>query len=159
MTILLIYLPKVIVSPVAGVLIDRWNRRNAMIMSDFATGMITIAVMFLTLSNRLEVWHIYLAVTITSSFNAFQLPAYTAAISQLVPAKDFSRANGMVQASNAVAKISAPFIAGLLIKSIGLEGVLSIDFITFVVAIITLVSVKFPPVKRFTKIKQPPLRD
>ncbi len=159
LTILLIYLPKVIVSPVAGVLIDRWNRRNAMIMSDFATGMITIAVMFLTLSNRLEVWHIYLAVTITSSFNAFQLPAYTAAISQLVPAKDFSRANGMVQASNAVAKISAPFIAGLLIKSIGLEGVLSIDFITFVVAIITLVSVKFPPVKRFTKIKQPPLRD
>jgi MFS family permease len=157
LTILLIYLPKVIVSPIAGVLIDRWNRRNAMIMSDFATGMITVAIMLLALSNRLAIWHIYLAVTITSSFNAFQLPAYTAAISQLVPAKDFSRANGMVQASNAVARIAAPVIAGILMKRIGLEGILCIDFMTFAVAIITLVSVKFPPVKRFTKSKQQPL--
>jgi MFS family permease len=159
LTILLIYLPKVIVSPLAGVLIDRWNRRNAMIMSDLATGLITLGIMFLALSNRLSVWHIYVAVTITSSFNAFQLPAYTAAIAQIVPKKDFSRANGMVQASNAAARIAAPFIAGILIKSIGLAGVLCLDFMTFAVAIITLISVKFPPVKRFSKTKQPPLLD
>ena len=50
--ILLIYLPKVIVSPIAGVLIDRWNRRSAMILSDGATGIVALTVMLLALSKQ-----------------------------------------------------------------------------------------------------------
>ncbi len=148
LTILLIYLPKVIVSPFAGVLIDRWNRRYAMIMSDVVTTLITIFVIFLVSTNQLEVWHIYLAVTITSTFNAFQTPASTAAIAQVVPPQHFSRANGMVQVSSGVAKIVSPFIAGILMKFIGLEGVLTVDLGTFVVALFTLSIVRFPNVKR-----------
>ncbi|MEM9275993.1 MAG: MFS transporter [Cyanobacteria bacterium P01_F01_bin.143] len=147
-TVLLIYLPKVIVSPFAGVLIDRWNRRYAMIMSDVVTTLITIIVMLLALSNQLEVWHIYLAITVTSTFNAFQTPASTAAIAQVVPPQHFSRANGMVQVSNGVAKIVSPFIAGILMQFIGLEGMLSIDLGTFVVALFTLFIVRFPNVRR-----------
>jgi MFS family permease len=148
LTILLIYLPKVIISPLAGVLVDRWNRRYAMILSDSVSGIITLVVMTLVFFDKLEVWHIYVAVTINSAFGAFQLPAYLAAIAQLVPERNFSRANGMVQVSSGVAKIAAPFIAGLLMKFVGLEGVLSIDTITFMVALITLLSVKFPNQKR-----------
>ena len=148
LTILLIYLPKVIVSPFAGVVIDRWNRRYAMIMSDVVTTLITIIVIFLASSNQLEVWHIYLAVTVTSTFNAFQTPASTAAIAQVVPPQHFSRANGMVQVSSGVAKIVSPFIAGILMKFIGLEGVLTIDLGTFVVALFTLSIVRFPNIKR-----------
>ena len=148
LTILLIYLPKVIVSPFAGVLIDRWNRRYAMIMSDVVTTLITIIVIFLASTNHLQIWHIYLAVTITSTFNAFQTPASTAAIAQVVPPQHFSRANGMVQVSSGVAKIVSPFIAGILMKFIGLEGVLIVDLGTFVVALFTLSVVRFPNVKR-----------
>ena len=148
LTILLIYLPKVIVSPFAGVLIDRWNRRYAMIMSDVVTTLITIIVIFLVSTNQLEVWHIYLAITVTSTFNAFQTPASTAAIAQVVPPEHYSRANGMVQVSSGVAKIVSPFIAGILMKFIGLEGVLTIDLGTFFVALFTLSIVRFPNVKR-----------
>ncbi|MGK7894180.1 MAG: MFS transporter [Xenococcus sp. (in: cyanobacteria)] len=148
LTILLIYLPKVIVSPFAGVLIDRWNRRYAMIMSDVVTTLITIIVISLVSTNQLEVWHIYLAITVTSTFNAFQTPASTAAIAQVVPPQHFSRANGMVQVSSGVAKIVSPFIAGILMKFIGLEGVLTVDLGTFVVALFTLSIVRFPNVKR-----------
>ncbi|MCC0177313.1 MFS transporter [Waterburya agarophytonicola K14] len=151
LTILFMYLPKVIISPLAGVLVDRWNRRSAMIMSDLGTGIVTLAVFFLVGSNNLAIWHIYLALTITSSFNAFQQPAYIAAISQLVTAKNLSRANGMVQASFAIAKIAAPAIAGLLMKFWGLKTILSIDIVTFTIAIVTLLSVKFPDFKRFTR--------
>ena len=148
LTILLIYLPKVIVSPIAGVLIDRWNRRSAMIFSDTLTGLVAIAIMCLVLTQKLEVWHIYIAVTFTSTFNTFQTPAYVSAISQIVPRQHLSRANGMVQASNGVAKISSPVIAGLLMKFVGLEGILTIDVITFVIALISLSVVRFPDFKK-----------
>jgi MFS transporter, DHA3 family, macrolide efflux protein len=156
LTILFIYLPKVIISPLAGVLVDRLNRRYAMILSDLGTGIITATVLLLVLSHHLEVWHIYIAVTVSSSLNAFQQPAYLAAIAQLVPPQNLSRANGMVQASFAIAKITAPVIAGLLMKAVGMTTVLSIDLITFAIAIFTLLSVKFPDIKRFTrKTKRP----
>ena len=154
LTILFMYLPKVIISPLAGVLVDRWNRRSAMIMSDLGTGLVTIALLSLVWSDNLAIWHIYLALIVASSLNAFQQPAYTAAIAQLVPSNNLSRANGMVQASFAIAKIAAPAIAGLLLNYFGLKTILSIDIVTFTVAAITLISVKFPDFKRYTKVKR-----
>lgn len=148
LTVLFIYLPKVIVSPLAGVLIDRWNRRYAMILSDLVSGMVTVTILLVVWSGQLEIWHIYLAIIVTSIFNAFQLPAYTAAIAQLVPKQNLSQANGMVQASSAIAKIAAPVSAGLLLQVVHLKGILIIDFSTFLVALISLSLVKFPELKR-----------
>ncbi|MGK7874282.1 MAG: MFS transporter [Xenococcaceae cyanobacterium] len=145
--VLLIHLPNIIISPIAGALVDRWNRRGAMILSDFAAGISTLGILVLVFSERLEIWHIYLAVAISSIFNAFQLPAYTAAIAQLIPKKHYSRANGMVQTSKAIARVISPVIAGFLVGIIELEGILLIDFSTFVVAIITLLSVRLPHIK------------
>lgn len=153
LTILFMYLPKVIISPLAGVLVDRWNRRFAMIVSDLGTGLMTIVILSLVWFNNLAVWHIYLALIVSSSLNAFQQPAYTAAIAQLVPPKNLSRANGMVQASFAIAKIAAPAIAGLLLNYFGLKTILSIDIVTFCIAVLTLISVKFPDFKRARKAK------
>lgn len=154
-TILLIYLPKVLVSPLAGVIIDRWNRRWAMILSDGMTGLITIGLIGLVWTQQLAVWHIYLSVTVASIFNAFQLPAYTAAIAQIVPQKHLSRANGMVQVSSGVAKIASPFIAGLLMKFVGLSGILTIDLITFAIALVSLSIVRFPNIRRKPLKKSP----
>ena len=151
LTILFMYLPKVIISPLAGVLIDRWNRRFAMIMSDLGTGLVTIAILALVWTNHLAVWQIYLALIVSSSLNAFQQPAYTASIAQLVPKNNLIRANGMVQASFAIAKIASPAIAGLLLHRFGLKTILCIDISTFAIAILTLISVKFPEFKRYKK--------
>jgi MFS transporter, DHA3 family, macrolide efflux protein len=151
LTILFMYLPKVIISPLAGVLVDRWNRRFTMIMSDLGTAMVTIAILSLVWTDNLAVWQIYLALIASSSLNAFQQPAYTASISQLVPANNLIRANGMVQASFAIAKIASPAIAGLLLHRFGLKTILCIDTSTFVIAILTLISVKFPDFKRYKK--------
>lgn len=142
--ILLMYLPNVLISPIAGVLIDRWNRRYALILSDTAAGICALVVMVLVSLGRLEVWHIYLTVTVISVFNAFQLPAYTAAIAQLIPKEYQSRMNGMVQISKAIAKLLSPMIAGFLVTSIGLKGILFIDFSTFLFALTTLLVVRFP---------------
>ena len=154
LTIVFMYLPKVLISPLAGVLIDRWNRRSVMIASDLGSGAIAIAILLLVWTDSLAVWQIYLALIISSTLNAFQQPAYTAAISQLVPANNLSRANGMVQASFAIAKIAAPAIAGLLLNYFGLKTILFVDLTTFCIAIVTLITVKFPSFKRHTRTKR-----
>jgi MFS family permease len=152
-TLLFIYLPNVLISPFAGVLVDRWNRRWAMAIGDFIAGCTTLVVMFLLAFGQLEVWHIYLAVAVMSIFEAFKLPAYTAAIAQLVPRQQQSRANGMVQISKAAAKIIAPIAAGILIKLIDLKGVLLVDCTSYILAIATLSMVRFPNLK-IAKVKR-----
>lgn len=152
-TLLFIFLPNVLIAPLAGVLVDRINRRWAMIISDCVAGVTTLSIMFLSAIEQLQVWHIYIAVALMSIFEAFQLPAYIAAIAQIVPTQQQSRANGMVQISKAIAKIVAPITAGLLIKFIGLHGVLSIDCFSYIVALSILLTIRFPNLK--TKKIQP----
>ena len=154
MVILLTYLPNTLISPIAGSLVDRWDRRWAMILSDSAAGVGTLIIGALVLTNQLAVWHIYLAVGVNSIFNAFQLPAYTAAISQLTPSEHYSRMNGMVQISRGIARVISPAIAGFLIGILGIGGILIIDFSTFLVALSTLLIVRFPTVNR--KLTKPP---
>ena len=141
---LFIHLPSIFISPFAGAMVDRWSRRRVMIISDSITGVTALAIMFLVFSEQLQIWHIYVAVGMSSICNAFQWPAYIAAISQLVPVQHLSRANGMVQGAIATARILGPSIAGLLIIKIHLQGILLVDFSTYLLAFFTLLMVRFP---------------
>ena len=137
-------LPGIVFSPIAGALVDRWDRRWAMILSDSGAGLCTLSVAVLLLAGRLEVWHIYLAMAISSTFSAFQWPAYSAATTLLVPKVNLGRASGMVQASEAAAQIIAPVLAGALMGMIQIQGIILIDFATFLFAVTTLLIVRVP---------------
>lgn len=149
---LLMYLPQVIISPIAGALVDGGSRRFWMILGDSMSAVLTCWLFALVYADQLAMWHIYVAVGVNSIFTAFHWPAYTAGIAQLVPQQNFNLANGMVQASRAAGKIVAPVLAGVLINAIQLEGVLLIDLLSFVFAVTTLSLVKFPPVQKHEKL-------
>ena len=70
-------LPSIVVSPIAGVIVDRWNRRWCMILSDSGAGITTVAVALLLATGSLQLWHIYLAVGVDSIFKAFQFRVET----------------------------------------------------------------------------------
>lgn len=144
LTILFSNLPRILLLPVAGSLADRWNRRWVMILSDAGNALITIGVFAMVLFGNLQFWHIYLIVTLGSIFSAFQEPAYTASITMLVPKKDLSRANGMMQMGQALEMVITPVIAGVLFVTIGLSGILMIDFVTFLFAVGALLIVRIP---------------
>jgi hypothetical protein len=139
-------LPSILISPVAGALVDRVNRRWCMILSDSGAGITTAACALLlaTGSGSLEIWHIYLVVSLSSIFKAFQLPAYTASTSMLVPKEHLPRASGMVQSAEACAQLISPLLAGVLLGIVQLHGVILIDFVTFLFALTTLLLVRFP---------------
>jgi len=143
-------LPKVIFSPVAGALVDRFDRRKVMILADVGAGLSTLFIALMLFSVRLELWHIYLSAAVSAVCGAFQWPAYTASVTQLVPKEQLGRANGMNQFGRAAAEIFSPLLAGVLVLTIGLEGVILIDVATFLVAVLTLSLVRFPglPIKQ-----------
>lgn len=137
-------LPRIVLSPLAGSIVDRWDRRWIMIVSDTGAGLCTFSLVLLLGAGRLEVWHVYLISGISSAFGAVQWPAYTATTTLLVAKEHLGRANGMVQFGRATAEILAPSLAGLLVKIIRLEGVILIDFATFAFAVLTLLPGRFP---------------
>jgi DHA3 family macrolide efflux protein-like MFS transporter len=137
-------LPAIALSPLAGAVADRLDRRLILILSDTGAALGTLSIALLLLVGRLEIWHIYVAMGISSAFRAFQWPAYTASISLLVPKEQFGRASGMIEFGQATAQTVSPLIAGLLLVVVQLVGVVLIDVATFLFAVTTLLLVRIP---------------
>ncbi len=139
-------LPYVLLAPLAGAVADRWNRRLIMIVTDTGSALLTIliAVMLFLAPGGLQVWHIYLVSVVGSVFGTFQEAAYQPSVTMLVPKEQFGRASGLIQTGQAVRGIIAPLLAGVLYVSIGLEGILIIDFASYFFAIGALLLVRIP---------------
>jgi hypothetical protein len=115
-----------------------------MLLSDAGAACSTIAVAFLLFTGQLEVWQIYCAVAVNSTFSAFRWPAYTAATTLLVPKQYLGRANGMLQLGHAASQLVAPVLAGVLVGTIQLHGVILLDFTSFLFAFVTLLLIRIP---------------
>ena len=96
-------LPAIIISPFAGAIVDRYDRRNVMIVSDVCAALSTAAVAILLFTDNLQIWHIYLASVVSSATYAFQSPAYSASTTLLVPKQHYGRAAGLVSAAQGAA--------------------------------------------------------
>jgi MFS family permease len=138
------FTPGVLLSPVAGALVDRWNRKLVMMLSDLGTGISTIAVLLLYNGGHLEIWHLYVAGFFAGVFQAFQFPAYSAAVTMMLPKEQYARASGMLSLAGSASGVLAPVVAGALLAVIGIGGIMAIDIVTFVFAIGALLLVQIP---------------
>lgn len=137
--------PSIILSPLAGALVDRSNRKLVIILTDLAAGIVTLAwLVILATAGDLALWQIYLGNIITGAFNSLQFPAFSAAVSLMIPKAQFSRAAGMLDFAGAASNILAPAFAGALLGPIGLVGIMLIDVVTFVVGILGVIVVHMP---------------
>jgi predicted MFS family arabinose efflux permease len=137
-------IPEIVLSPFIGALVDRWDRRRVMIVSDGLAGLGTLAIALLLLAGQLAIWHIYVVAAISAACRAFQWLAYIASLPLLVPPEQLGRANGFAQIGQAVANLLSPALAGLLLIAIDLPGVILIDFSTFLVAVLAQLPVRIP---------------
>jgi MFS family permease len=145
-----VFLPTALFTPVAGALIDRWNRKLVMMLSDLATALGTLVALILFVSGRLEIWHVYGIGILMGFFTAFQYPAYSAAVSTILPKEHYARAEAMLGLAYAVSSFFAPIAAAALLGMIGMPGIMIIDLITFLAAFGTLL---------WAHIPQPPMSD
>jgi MFS transporter, DHA3 family, macrolide efflux protein len=137
-------LPGVLLGPLAGTLIDRWDRRKAMLISDLGAGISTLSIAVVYLLGGLQVWYIYLAVFISGAFGSLRMPCMQAAMTQMIPRKNLGRASGMMEIVQIGEFLIAPAVAGGLMGKIGLAGVIMIDFTSFLFAISVLLFVHIP---------------
>lgn len=138
------FAPTVFVSPFAGALVDRWNRKFVMMLSDLAAVMSTMVVFLLFFTGNLQIWHLYITGAFSGAFGAFQFPAYSAAVTTMVSKKQYGRASGMLSMAQFGSNILAPVLAVVLLTTIGIPGILAIDMVTFLVAIGALLFVHIP---------------
>ncbi len=136
--------PSILLSPIAGALVDRFDRKTIIILSDLAAGIVTIGWLVIVLTGDLELWQIYLGNFIAGAFNSLQFPAFSAAVSLMIPKEQFGRAAGMMDFAGAASQILAPAFAGALFGVLGLAGIMAIDVVTFVFAILTLLIIRIP---------------
>jgi MFS family permease len=138
------FTPTIIMSPIAGALVDRWNRRVTMGVSDVASGLGTVIMFVLYATGHLQIWHLCVVGLLSGTFQAFQWPAYQAAISTMMPKEKYGRAAGMMSLAQSGSGILAPIIAGVVVVTWGLGPIFLFDIASFCVAVALLLAVDVP---------------
>lgn len=138
------YITLVIVSPFAGVYIDRLDRRLVMMVSDVCSGLISLMFFVLFMLGQLEIWHLFVGQMFAGVFDAFYIPAFNASISMTVDKSFYDRAHALRALAYYASQVASPFIAGVILAMSDLSVVLVIDIATFVIAVGAMLRIKIP---------------
>jgi MFS family permease len=138
-------IPFMVLTPIAGVLVDRHSRKLMMMVSDVVAVVATVGILVMHSVGDLRIWHLFVAAAVMGLGHTFQWPAYSAAITTMIPKEQYSRANGMMSLIESGPAVFAPILAGALYPILGLRGILILDVATFFVAISALLAVHIPP--------------
>lgn len=133
-------LPLAVVSPLAGVLVDRWNRRTTMIVSDLLRAAIAVALLFSTSLNQ-----IYLIFFCLSVVSSFFIPAQSVTIRNLVPQHGLVAANALMAQAMQVTQILTPAFAGWLVATTGAAFCYWVDILSFLASAALVASLPDTP--------------
>lgn len=137
-------IPALLTSLVAGPLVDRWDRRRVTIASDSAAAVCSLVILALYAANQLEVWHLYLTAAVIGASGTFHSLAFSAGLTMLIPKTQYARASGMMSLARYASGVGAPLLGGVVVSLSGIGTVLTIDILTFLVAVSTLFFVTIP---------------
>jgi MFS transporter, DHA3 family, macrolide efflux protein len=137
-------LPSILIAPVAGAMVDRWDRRLTMIWSVVGQSIGTFSMAFLFQLGQVEPWKIYPPVIFISLCAAFQGPALSAASALMLPKEQYSRAGALRQLNQAAVMIISPILAVALVQTIHISGVVLIDAVSYLFAVGTLLTIQVP---------------
>lgn len=135
------YVPYILVSPFAGTFVDRHSKKKIMLTADSIAALCTCSVLLLTLTGRLQIWHIYVINAVIGCMNAFQSPASSVALGKLVPQDKLANVSGMNSFSGSLTSVLTPVLAAALFAIDGLSLILLIDLFSFAAAFLILLFV------------------
>lgn len=143
-------IPQIILGPIIGPYIDRWDRKKIMIIADSAIALVTALLVMIFLFDAIQIWHIYAAVILRSVGNTFHFPAISASIPQIVPEKQLARTAGLMQMLGGIVNIIAPPAGALLMETMPMYGVLAVDIVTAAIAVVCVLFIAIPKPVRTT---------
>jgi len=139
------YVPYILISPVAGILCDRVDRRLVLLFGDVGAGLTISALLIVNASSELQAWHFFLTEFGLGIFEAFQVNAYSIIITTLVSSEQYTRANGMRSLAESGSSVLAPILGGLLLGFLKTEWLVTVGIVTTLAATAALLLVRVPP--------------
>ena len=130
------FLPMLLLSPIAGVFADRFDRRLLMMLGDGLSAIGLIYILICMFTGEAKVYQICIGVFINSFFSALLEPSYRATITDLLTKDEYSKASGMVSIAGSSRYLISPLIAGLLLAISDVRLLICIDIFTFVLTVI-----------------------
>ena len=141
-------IPDIVLSPVAGVLVDRYDRRVLHLLGDGGVAVATTVALGLWTFDALTVGWVYALVVVIASFEVLQGAAAEAVYQQLVPPRKLVRAGALLDPVDEVTDMIGPAVGAVLLALAGAGAVFVVDLLTFGVALWTLATLSHPEVFR-----------
>jgi len=146
-------LPQVVLSPFIGTWVDRGNRRLLLIAADGTVATATFILAILFASGVVQVWHIYVVLFVRAVAGGFHQSAFGASVVLLVPKEQLARVQGFNQALYGGLNIISAPLGAYLLSILSMQGILSIDIGTALLAISILFFIRIPQPERGEKIQ------
>src|ERR1044071_5344314 len=123
----------------AGLVADRYNRRNILFITQSTSALVALVLGLLTLAHTIQLWHIYALTAVQAVAMAFDLPARQSLVPNLVPRDDLPGAFSLQSIAFNTGAIVGPAMSGVVIGYLGQEAVYFINAVTFLAVILALV--------------------
>ncbi|WP_129339362.1 MFS transporter [Cellulomonas endophytica] len=140
--------PTLLLSPVAGVLADRLDRRRLLAATQVAQGLLALGLGLLVLGGHAQLWHVYVFAGLLGCVSAIDAPVRQTFVAELVPESGLANAVGLNSASFNAARLIGPGAAGLLIAAIGTGWVFVLNSVTFAATLVALAAMRGDELRR-----------
>ena len=137
-------LPGILLGPLAGVLVDRWNRRWIIIVADGVGALGAALLMLLFWADAIQIWHLYAITAVRALAGTFHFAAEQSSLSLMVPQEQLARVAGLNQTIQGVNMVVAPPLGALLLELLGLPGMMALDVVTAMIAIALVFIITIP---------------
>ncbi len=137
-------LPQILLGPIAGVIVDRFDRKKIMMYSDGMIAIATLILGVLFLYGEPSILGMYIVLAVRSLGSTFHSPSFTASIPMLAPKEKLVKISGINQVINSVTLIAAPILAGILYGAIPLPYIIFLDIIGAIFGIGSIAIVHIP---------------
>ena len=132
-------LPRVVWGSLAGVLVDRWDRRRTLVAANLAHAVMLLPL--LAVSSEAQLWIVYVVAFVQSTLGQIVEPAEGALLPRLVEREELVAANALNGLNNNLARLIGPVVGGVTVQAAGLSGVVVVDLVSFLVAAVLIAGV------------------
>ena len=129
---LLSFMPSIILSPIGGLLADRYDRRLLMIIGDLFSGLGLVYILWSIQTGEKSIVPIFVGITFSSIFTSLLEPSYRATLTDILEEENYAKASGLIQVAGSAKYLISPVIAGMILSVADIRVILLLDILTFI---------------------------
>ena len=129
---LLSFMPSIVLSPIGGLMADRYDRRLLMIIGDLFSGLGLVYILWSIQAGEKSIVPIFVGITFSSIFTSLLEPSYRATLTDILEEENYAKASGLIQAAGSAKYLISPVIAGMILSVADIRVILLLDILTFI---------------------------